>query len=75
MLELELKRAERYKRHISILMIDVDYFKKFNDAYGHMRGDELLKQLSSLLKKNLREVDVLARGDFRLEVGAEGPRR
>lgn len=61
MLELELKRAERYKRHISILMIDVDYFKKFNDAYGHMRGDELLKQLSSLLKKNLREVDVLAR--------------
>jgi diguanylate cyclase (GGDEF)-like protein len=61
MLELELKRAERYKRHISILMIDVDHFKKFNDAYGHMRGDELLKQLSALLKKNLREVDVLAR--------------
>lgn len=61
MLELELKRAERYKRHISVLMIDVDHFKKFNDSYGHMRGDELLKQLTALLKKNLREVDVLAR--------------
>lgn len=61
MLELELKRAERYKRHVSVLMIDVDYFKKFNDAFGHMRGDELLRELAMTLKKNLREVDVLAR--------------
>jgi diguanylate cyclase (GGDEF)-like protein len=61
MLELELKRAERYKRHVTLLMIDVDHFKKFNDTYGHLKGDELLKKLTKLLKKNLREMDVLAR--------------
>lgn len=61
MLELEFKRAERYKRHISLLMIDVDHFKKFNDTFGHLKGDELLKQMAKLLRKNLREIDVLAR--------------
>lgn len=58
---LEFKRAERYKRHLSILMIDADYFKQFNDAHGHMAGDEILKHMAGLLRKNLREVDLLAR--------------
>lgn len=61
MLELELKRAERYKRHASLLMIDVDHFKSFNDTYGHLKGDEILRKLARTLKKNLREMDVLAR--------------
>lgn len=60
-LKLEIKRAERFKRPISLMMIDVDCFKKFNDTYGHVRGDELLKQLAQLLKEKIREVDLLAR--------------
>lgn len=61
MLELEFKRAHRYKRPIAVLMIDVDHFKKYNDCFGHIEGDKMLKKITTLLKKNLREVDVLAR--------------
>lgn len=61
MLGLEFKRAERFKRYISLLMFDVDHFKKFNDTYGHLKGDEILRQFAQLLQANIREVDVLAR--------------
>lgn len=60
-LTLEFKRAERYKRHLSLLMIDADHFKQFNDTHGHLAGDEMLKRMATLLRKNLREVDLLAR--------------
>lgn len=60
-LQLEWKRAVRFKRELSLLMIDVDYFKRYNDTYGHLEGDKVLKQLGELLGKNLREVDTVAR--------------
>jgi diguanylate cyclase (GGDEF)-like protein len=52
---------KRYKYSISCLMADIDYFKKINDKYGHPRGDQVLKQLASLLKANIRSVDILSR--------------
>lgn len=61
MLQMEWKRAVRFKRSISLIMIDVDHFKTYNDTFGHLQGDEVLKKIGSLLKKNLREVDTVAR--------------
>lgn len=61
MLEREFKRSERYKREMSLLMIDVDHFKQYNDTFGHLKGDVTLKAIAQLLSTNVREVDVLAR--------------
>lgn len=60
-LHQEVARASRYHRPLSVLMIDVDYFKAYNDTYGHLQGDELLRSLSSLLQQNLRQSDVIGR--------------
>lgn len=57
----EIKRAERYGHRISAIMIDIDYFKKFNDTYGHHVGDEVLKGVAQQLNIGLRDCDVLAR--------------
>lgn len=46
---------------LSMLMIDIDYFKKYNDMYGHSKGDELLKEISAILHKNIRCNDILCR--------------
>lgn len=53
----ELYRAERYKRPVSCFMIDIDFFKKINDTYGHEAGDVVLKNTSEILKKHLRRSD------------------
>lgn len=60
-LHMEWKRAARFSRPISLLMIDVDHFKKFNDQFGHLKGDRALKILSAQLLSNVREVDTVAR--------------
>ena len=60
-LTMEVKRSKRFKRPLSLLMVDVDYFKKFNDSFGHLVGDQVLKDLAAVLSKNIREVDTLAR--------------
>jgi len=52
---------ERYNRPFSIVMIDIDFFKKINDTYGHLVGDTVLKKLSSLIKSRIRSVDTLGR--------------
>lgn len=60
-LEKELKVALRYKRPLSLLMMDLDHFKRFNDTYGHMFGDTVLKKAGEILIQNTREVDLAAR--------------
>ncbi len=57
----ELLRASRYHRELSLLMIDIDHFKKLNDTYGHLCGDEVLRQFSALIQEPLRNTDVLGR--------------
>ena len=57
----ELNRVRRYNQNLSVLMLDVDFFKKVNDQYGHKVGDEVLKRLSATFKDELREVDIAAR--------------
>ena len=57
----EMKRAERYNRHVSLVMMDIDYFKHYNDTNGHAMGDLLLKDLAGLLKESVRETDLVAR--------------
>jgi diguanylate cyclase (GGDEF)-like protein len=60
-LETELKRHARYNRPLNLLMIDIDNFKKVNDSFGHLVGDQVLKQMAELLKKSVRACDHLAR--------------
>lgn len=57
----ELARAARYRSPLTCMIIDVDDFKKINDTYGHAAGDRVLIDLSDLLKKFVRETDVVAR--------------
>ena len=61
MLVNESKRHGRYKRPLNLLMIDIDNFKNVNDTHGHLVGDQVLKQVAVLLKKNVRACDHLAR--------------
>jgi diguanylate cyclase (GGDEF)-like protein len=60
-LELEMKRAERKRTPLAILMIDIDFFKNLNDTHGHHIGDQVLRDVSSILMKDMREIDTLAR--------------
>ena len=60
-LQEEIHRAERYKKVISVIMVDLDRFKKINDTYGHDAGDRALESISNFLKKNIRDVDAIAR--------------
>jgi diguanylate cyclase (GGDEF)-like protein len=60
-LEREISRAHRYHRDLSLIMFDIDYFKKVNDTHGHLAGDAVLKQLASVLKARIRREDIMAR--------------
>ena len=60
-LEAEINRANRFGTQLSILMVDIDHFKKLNDAAGHSAGDEVLREVCSLMRRMVRRVDTLAR--------------
>jgi len=53
----EIQRAKRYGRTLSLLILDVDDFKKYNDEYGHLAGDDLLRSLADILKSQIRRSD------------------
>jgi diguanylate cyclase (GGDEF)-like protein len=60
-LNIETNRADRYGRSLSLMMIDIDYFKHYNDTNGHLKGNEVLKEVGRILKETSREVDIVAR--------------
>ncbi len=57
----EVAHSKRYKLSLSLLLLDVDHFKKINDTYGHKIGDEVLKNLSALVMEMVRDSDIVAR--------------
>jgi diguanylate cyclase (GGDEF)-like protein len=60
-LEDEIQRAKRYHRILSLIMLDVDNFKHFNDTYGHSVGDMVLKKIAAIIKHSMRDVDLASR--------------
>ncbi len=60
-LDLELRRAKRYEYPISLMMLDIDHFKIYNDTHGHVAGDRVLKQVAHVIKETVRHTDILAR--------------
>ncbi len=60
-MEEEFDQARRYRRVFSLLLFDIDHFKKFNDSYGHQTGDRVLQQVAHLLKSDTRRADICCR--------------
>jgi diguanylate cyclase (GGDEF)-like protein len=60
-LSKEIERSRRYKRPLSLLLMDIDHFKSFNDTYGHPVGDLVLKEISACIRRSIRINDVAAR--------------
>ncbi len=60
-LEEEVKRAQRFKHLLALIMADIDHFKEFNDNYGHLAGNKVLQNIADILRSNIREVDIAAR--------------
>ena len=56
-----INRANRYKEDFSLVMLDIDHFKKVNDRYGHLTGDEVLEKIATLVRRNIRNTDVVGR--------------
>lgn len=60
-LELEIRRTDRRHTEFALMMLDIDYFKCFNDTFGHHVGDQVLREVSSILMRDMREMDTVAR--------------
>jgi two-component system cell cycle response regulator len=60
-LEEEIARAHRYGATLSLIMFDIDHFKKFNDTYGHLQGDVIIKEIANILRASVRTIDFTAR--------------
>lgn len=61
MLEVEKKRADRTRQPFSVVILDIDHFKRINDTYGHLKGDEVLKVVAKIVQESLRGTDFCAR--------------
>lgn len=57
----EISRADRYKRSIGLIMIDIDHFKNFNDTYGHQKGNQVLVKIAVILQETVRKSDIVFR--------------
>jgi len=57
----EISRSNKFKLEFCVLMGDIDYFKKYNDQYGHLVGDAVLKEVVKIIKENLRHIDLVSR--------------
>jgi len=57
----EIERAHRYRTGMAVIMADIDQFKQLNDDFGHLLGDEVLRQVSSIFQQQLRKIDVVCR--------------
>lgn len=60
-LDQELRRCQRYEMELSIIFLDLDYFKSVNDTYGHLIGSRLLREIAQIISKKLRNVDIAVR--------------
>jgi diguanylate cyclase (GGDEF)-like protein len=61
LLEKELAKCRRYQRNLSVIMMDLDFFKDINDSYGHQFGDKVLKKIGYILQENTRKLDLVGR--------------
>jgi len=61
LLEIEFSRSKRYGKNFVFAMLDIDFFKKVNDTYGHLIGDSVLRSFSSILQKRFRKTDIIGR--------------
>ncbi len=57
----EIERARRYESAMAVMMVDLDHFKRLNDEFGHLLGDEVLRQVTSIFAHHLRKIDVVCR--------------
>lgn len=57
----EIQRAKRHSQFLSLIMLDIDNFKNYNDSHGHLAGDEALKATAAILKNSVRSIDMVAR--------------
>jgi diguanylate cyclase (GGDEF)-like protein len=60
-LEAELSRCKRYGRSVSVLMVDIDHFKRVNDSHGHLVGDQALRSIAQIMQAELRAMDLMCR--------------
>ena len=60
-MKMNVEHSKRYETNFSLIIIDIDFFKKFNDTYGHQSGDAVLRQVAQILKRNVRATDIVCR--------------